>query len=146
MHVTEQLNLGAAAIATGATNATATVTVDTKGADEAAIIVGIPPATATNSSYTLSAFLVKAGDTTAVTSATTIVTGGTDFTVPVNNNTSSPATAKVVVGGPLLKRYLFVQTTPSAAIAPSVFVLLARTGENPKSSNHGFNAAYTDNG
>lgn len=143
MHDSSFVQLGAASNAIGSTSATSTVTVDAKRADEAMILVSIPAATATNSSYTLSSLLVKAGDTTAVSSATTIITGGTDFTIPTNNDTSAPATIKLTVPGPLTKRYLFVQTTPSAAINVSVFALLHRFEETPSDSEDGFDASFT---
>lgn len=91
-----------------ATSATSSSRLDRLGFDYATIEIAIPAATATNSSATFATFkLTESDTTTASTTGISGFTGGTDFTIPVQNNTSSPAILRLFVDCRGRKRYLF---------------------------------------
>lgn len=109
--------MGLLTIATNAT-ASAAVVLDTLGWDRADILIGLPVATATNSSAKFAALQVTAGDTTAYTSSTAVagLVGTTNSTAATNqfviaaqNDTSNPQVTRLVVDkGYTPERYLFV--------------------------------------
>lgn len=94
---------------TVATNATSSSRVDRLGFDYATIEVVMPVATATNSSATFASLkLTESDTTTASTTAVSGFLGGTDFTIPTQNDTSNPQITRFNVNCTGRKRYLFV--------------------------------------
>lgn len=94
---------------TVSTSATSSSRVDRLGFDYATIEVTMPVATATNSSATFATLkLTEADITTSNTTGITGFVGGTDFTIPVQNDTSNPAITRFFVDCSGRKRYLFV--------------------------------------
>lgn len=96
------------------TSATSSSRIDRLGFDYAAIDVIMPVATATNSSATFGTMKLTESDTTTF-ATTAVATGGTDFTIPVQNDTSNPAVMRFLVDCKARKRYLFVNLQAAAS-------------------------------
>jgi hypothetical protein len=128
---------------TVATNATSSSRIDRMGFDYAAIDVVIPVATATNSSATFGTLKLMEGDSTASSSASNVTgfVGGTDFTVPVQNDTSNPLIARLLVDCRARKRYLFpIVQAPASHSTITVRAELGRAEQAPATdANRGSN-------
>lgn len=119
-------------LGTGVTNgATVTARVDTLSFKRASIdlIMGTADATTSNPSV----MLLKHGDSTAYTSATTIQTGDTDFTIAAAD-TSNPNVYRFDVDLRGRGRYLFVGVSPTTTQQTVLVTRLGRGEDAPTST------------